>query len=225
MSANGNVLLLVGSAKRPRSTSESLGSYLIENFEAHGVETETTHLYRAYRSEEGRAALLAATDAADLIVLAFPLYVDCLPTLTIKALEDIATHRAMKGHRAGQRLVAIVNCGFPEADQNETALAICRQFAQEADFEWAGGLALGAGQGIDGRPLVDMGRMAGDITAALDIAAEALAKGKAIPEEAMAKMAQPMIPVWAYSIVGGINWRLQARQHGALRDLNNRPYL
>jgi hypothetical protein len=41
----------------------------------------------------------------------------------------------------------------------------------------------------------------------------------------MAKMAQPMIPIWAYSFVGGINWRLQARQHGALRDLNNRPYL
>ena len=225
MSAKGNVLLLIGSAKRPRSTSESLGSYLIERLEEQDMEAETMRLYRAYRSEEGRAALLAATGIADLIVLAFPLYVDCLPALTIKALKDIAAHRAIEGHRAGQRLVAIVNCGFPEANQNETALAICRRFAHEVDFEWAGGLALGAGQGIDGRPLADMGRMAGDISAALDIAAEALAEGKAVPEEAIAKMATPMIPVWAYTLVGGINWRLQARQHGALRDLNNRPYL
>ncbi len=225
MSAKGNVLLLVGSAKRPHSTSESLGSYLIEHLEAQGMETQTTRLYRAYRSEEDQAALLAATDAADLIVLAFPLYVDCLPALTIKALEDIAAHREMEGHRAGQRLVAIANCGFPEASQTETALAICRQFAHQSGFEWAGGLALGAGQGIDGRPLADMGRMAGDISAALEIAAEALAKEDAVPEEAIAKMAQPMIPTWAYSFVGGINWRLQARRHGALRDLNDRPYL
>ena len=124
----------------------------------------------------------------------------------------------------GQRLAAIVNCGFPESSQNETALRICQQFAREAGFEWAGGLALGAGQSINGRPLADLGGMVRNIAAALDLAAGALAEGGSVLGEAVTAMASPMMPAWTYSLFGGIGWRLQARQHGAQRKLNARPY-
>jgi putative NADPH-quinone reductase len=158
-SSQGHVLLLVGSAKRPRSTSESLGTYLGERLGERRFEAETLLLHRALKSDASAdkkhpcEELLAAADRADVLVIAFPLYVDSLPYLVIQAMEHIArhrkdAHRQARGKGKSQRLVAIVNCGFPEARQNDTALAICRQFAREAGFEWAGGLALGGGEAI-----------------------------------------------------------------------------
>jgi hypothetical protein len=223
MNASGQVLLLVGSAKRPRSTSESLGTYLLDRLADQGFETETVLLHRALRSEAGRKALLDATDRADLLVLAFPLYVDTLPYLVTRAMECIAAHRA-GAPRPNQRLVALANCGFPEAHHNSTALAICRRFAQETGLQWAGGLALGAGQAIDGRPLSEAGGMARHVVESLDLATEALASGAPVPPEAVETMARPLMPTWAYMHMGRLGWRMQARKHGAHRRLDARPY-
>jgi hypothetical protein len=92
-------------------------------------------------------------DAADIVILAFPLYVDGLPYLVTQAFEQIAAHRANETDVWLPLFLAIANCGFPEAAHNATALAICRQFADKAGFAWAGGLALGEGGAISGRSL------------------------------------------------------------------------
>jgi hypothetical protein len=219
------VLLLVGSAKRPRSTSESLGAYLLERLGEHGFETETVLLHRILRSNEGRAQLLAAVDRAELLVLAFPLYVDTLPYLVTRALELIAAHRRAVSSRFSQRFVALANCGFPEAPHNETALAICRLFARDTGLEWAGGLALGGGQAINGQRLSAQQGMARHVIAALDMVAEALASGCPVPPAAVGVMAESLIPAWAYMLLGGLGWRMQAWRNGALRRLAARPYV
>ncbi len=224
MSSQRDVLLLVGSAKRPRSTSESLGSYLCERLGERGFETETLLIHRALKSDQGREELLAAADHAGVIVLAFPLYVDSLPYLVIKAMEVIAKHRRAGGEREKQRLLAIVNCGFPEARQNDTALAICRQFAREVGLEWAGGLALGGGEAIGGQALPKVKGMARNVIKSLDLAAAALAEGKPVPQEAAGAMAKPITPGWIYALLGGIGWKRQAKKHGAQKKLRDRPY-
>ncbi|MBN1178986.1 MAG: NAD(P)H-dependent oxidoreductase [Anaerolineae bacterium] len=217
-------LLLVGSARRPRSTSESLGSHVLERLKTQGFDTEVILIHRAHRSEEQHAAMLDAANHADVVVLAFPLYVDCLPALVTKTLEQLATSRRAGTPKAGQRLLAIVNCGFPETSQNETALAICHQFAREARFEWAGGLAMGAGAAIDGLPLEERGGMVRHVIAALDAAAAALAAGTPVPQETVALMGRPLMPSWTYSLFGGIGWRMQARRHGTQKRLYDRPF-
>ncbi len=224
MSTQGHVLLLVGSAKRPRSTSESLGTYLGERLGERGFETETLLLHRALKSDESRAELLAATDRADVLVIAFPLYVDSLPYLVIRAMEIVAQHRQARGEGKKQRLVAIVNCGFPEAHQNDTALAICRQFAREAGFEWAGGLALGGGEAINGKSLSQVKGMARNVTKSLDLTADALTEGQPVPQEAAEAMATPITPAWAYALLGGMGWKRRAKKHGTQKKLRDRPY-
>jgi len=224
MKERERVLLLVGSAKRPKSTSESLGTYLLERLEGQGFETEMLLLHRALRSEAGQAELLAATDRADLLVLAFPLYVDTLPHLAIKALELIAEHRQAEKPSQGQRMLAIANCGFPEAAHNDTALTICRQFAHEAGFDWAGALSLGGGQTIDGRALAQVQGMARNVIRALDLAADALARGEPVPSDAEGFMSKSIVPAWAYIWMGGIGWKRQARKHGMQKMLRARPY-
>jgi hypothetical protein len=235
MNAEKKALLLVGSAKpEGTSTSESLGGYLLGRLVAQGWQAETVLLHRALRTEERTGAMLEAADAADLVILAFPLYVDTLPYLATRTLELIAEVRTSppalraipsptRGGGRGERFLAIVNCGFPEAEHCEVALGICRRFAAEAGFAWAGGLALGAGGAVNGQSLANVGGMAHNVIAALDRAAEALATGEVVPSEAESLMRRPMMPKRLYLLAGNAGWIMTARKNRALRRLGARP--
>jgi multimeric flavodoxin WrbA len=219
-------LLLVGSPKRLKSNSNALGSYLIEQLDAQStarsIECETICLHSALRSPEKTQALLDAVDAADLIALTFPLYVDSLPAPVIDALERIAAHRGRDASRS--RFVALANSGFPEMRHNAPALAICETFARHAGFEWAGGLSLGAGGVVGGVPLAENGGRTMGIRVALDLAAEALASGKSIPDKAQELLAKPVIPHWAYRLMGNWGFRQMSKKYGARKQLKARPY-
>lgn len=214
-------VLLVGSARPSgESTSESLGRRLLRRLEAGGAEWS---LHHAARVAKDPVPLLDALDAADLFILSTPLYVDSLPYLATLALETVAASRPARGPRA--RFVAIVNCGFPEASQTRTALAIARVFARRARFEWAGGLGLGGGELIAGRPLESVGWMARHVEGALDLAGAALLAGDPVPDAAIEEMARPMVPAFLYTLVGDARWRRAARHHGARDELDARPYV
>lgn len=225
MNAPKKALFLIGSAKPAgESTSEALATYLAQRLEQQGMTSATMHVARALRTETRTQNLLQAVDAAGLFVLAFPLYVGALPTLATEALERIAAHRQAPPSPAPAAFLAIANCGFPEAQHNTTALAICQQFANVAGFTWAGGLALGAGGAINGRPLAQAGGMVRHVVRALDLTAAALAAGQPAPEEAAALLARPMMPPRAYTFMGGLGWRMQARRNGVYRQLRARPF-
>jgi hypothetical protein len=218
-------LLLVGSAKPAgESTSEALGGFLAQHLQQHGIETATMHVAHALRTEARTAELLAAVDAAGLVILAFPLYVDGLPYLVTRALERIAAHRRAHPTPVPAAFLAIANCGFPEAAHNTIALSICRQFAEEAGFAWAGGLALGEGGAISGRPLAEGNGMARNVVVALDRTAAAMAAGEPAPEEAVELMARPFIPATAYMLMGDLGWLMLAVRNRALMRLGARPF-
>ena len=216
-------VLLVGSPRTRKSTSASLGGYLFEQLAARGVQTETIQVYPAFSSPERTALALQKLDAADLVVLAFPLYVDSLPAPLIAALEKIAAQRA--GRPTRQRFAAIANCGFPEASHNATALAICSIFARQSGFAWAGGLALGGGEGVvHGMPLDQLDGRALPIKKSLEMAADALAVGEPIPPAAGDLLAKPAVPSWLYLLLGAYGWRQQAGHYGMRRKIKDRPY-
>jgi multimeric flavodoxin WrbA len=216
-------LLLVGSPRTRKSTSNSLGSYLFEQLSRQNIQTETIYIHTTMRSTERTKALLKAVDAADLVLLAFPLYVDSLPAPAIEALERIAAHQ--QGQTTRKLFAAIANCGFPEAHHNNTALAICAIFAQQAGFEWSGSLSLGAGEGlVHGVPLNEAGGPAVPIKKSLEMAAEALAAGERIPQAAIDLMAKSFVPGWLYRAMGWFGWKQQAKRWGADKSLKRRPY-
>ena len=157
-----------------------------------------------------------------------PLYVDQLPAPLIQTLELIAERR--KGSLGAspwagplvQKLVVIVQCGFPETRQNQPAADIMRQFAREAGFSWAG--ALGMGGAVGGNRLEKPGGMARDVHKALDIAAASLAGGGDIPEEASRLMARPLMPRWLYVLAANWGFRGEIRKHGIRKQVHARPY-
>ena len=222
------VLLLVGSPRGRKSTSAALGGYLAGRLTAHGVPTETIQLYPALGSRERTRSLIEAVDAHDLIVLAFPLYIDSLPGPVTRALELIAARRSNAqpaGEARRPAFAAIVNSGLPEAEQNQTALAICDQFARRAGFTWAGGLALGGGYSVvNGTPLDELGWRGNSIRASLELTADSLASGNPIPDEAVRLMAKRRISKWMILLLGPIGWLLKARKYGTVRTLWRQPY-
>lgn len=224
-SSPGSALLLAGSPKGIRSSSAFLGAYLMEQLARRGVETRTIFLVPAQRSPAKLAALLAATDKADLVVLSFPLYVDSLPAPVIRCLERVAAHHAAHAGRSGQTFMAVCNSGFPESRQNDTALAICRCFADAVGWRWAGGLPLGGGHGlVQSQPLATRRGPARFVLPALDLTAQALRSGSPIPEEAVRLFAKPFVPAWLYRIMGHIGWHVEARRARTTRSLRARPY-
>jgi len=220
-------LLIVGSPKtKSPSTSGVLGEELLGRLAKAGWQTESLTLKPSTFREPGEAELLAAVDRADLLLVAFPLYIDVLPYLPTKALEVIAEHRRAAGAGARpQGLFGLANNGFPEAHQNNLALSILRRFAARSGMAWLGGMALGAGEGIlGGRPLEAKGANGIPlfrISQALDAAGAALARGEALPAEASQGMARVPIPymprfIWHQVFMRGAAsyWQAQAASHG-----------
>ena len=227
MSTVNKVLLLVGSPKPKDSTSESLGSYLLERIVENSVEgeveTETIRIHTQLRSEEKIEDILSKIDGSDLLLLAFPLYIDSLPRPVIRLLELITEHRSTPPWEK-PKIAVICNCGFPESAHNALAIHMCQMFATGAGMGWLGGLPLGGGSAIAGRSLTELGGLVRNVRKALDIAAAALATGEAVPKEAVELLAKPMIPRWLYLLIGNHSWNRTARKNGVKGQLYNRPY-
>ncbi len=93
MTSNKRVLLLIGSPKGEKSTSASLGNYLISKLEEFGMISEKLFIHRLVNREEKLQELSQIIENVDLIILTFPLYVDSLPAPVIKAMESIKENR------------------------------------------------------------------------------------------------------------------------------------
>jgi hypothetical protein len=218
-----HVTLWVGSAKpRGESTSEAIGNALVSRLVKRGWTSETVYVARAVRlGRDGAPALVDAVRRADLLVLSCPVYVDCLPSLVIAGLEQLA--RADLGPTP-PALVPIVQCGFPELTHTSLALEILDVAAQRIGLPWAGHLALGGGGMIDGRELADLGGRVHHQLAALQTAATSLDAGEPISAASTEEFAQTAIGPTGYRTLGQLGWIAAAAQRGALFDLWKRPF-
>ncbi len=205
-------VLLVGSPKGlARSTGSRRAAVLLDALQDRGWAQEKVHLLSALRSEEGRAGLLKVVASTDLVILATPLYVDSLPAPVVGALEHLHGHHRSMGEP--KQFVAFLNCGFPEASHNATALQICRLFTEAMGWMWAGGLSMG-GTGMTGEILQQV----------MTQVAEALARGDPVPTGAAALVSKPRMKTWLYILGGNVMWRRLARRQGSQRNLSARPY-
>ncbi|MGB5615248.1 MAG: hypothetical protein WBM78_00295, partial [Desulfobacterales bacterium] len=196
----GNVLLIVGSPKiKHRSTSAILGEYLLGTMTSAGWKAEVLTLNRRLDRGEGQIDLCSAMDRSDLILWAFPLYINSLSYLVTKALEVIASHKKRSQVKKPQRIFVIINNGFPEYRQNALALAICRCFADQCGYSWLGALALGAGEALGGGQELTQTKRSGPpvkhVIKALDKAGQELAEGNAIYSDTQSLISKSPIPI------------------------------
>ncbi|HCC33839.1 MAG TPA: hypothetical protein DEQ28_08095 [Clostridiales bacterium] len=242
MSGLRRALLLVGSPRRARSTSASLGGYLLDRLANHGV-TGCAHFLEdlppaaAYDVGAGSEPAPASNRAvpaigpalaigdADLLILAFPLYVDAPPAPVIRAMVAMAEARRRERATDGAPgFVAIVNCGFPEAHHADVALAISGRFAAVCRFRWLGGMAMGLGGMLGGRPLGEGDARLAHLEQGLELAAAALARDEAVPELARELLARPVVTPARFVAMGNRNWSDKAAARGLQDRLREQPY-
>ncbi|MFX1571914.1 MAG: hypothetical protein ACFFB0_04145 [Promethearchaeota archaeon] len=209
MNNNKKALLLIGSPKVEKSTSASLGNYLISKLEKSGMSIEKGFIYKIINREEKIKELFKMIDNTDLIILSFPLYIDCLPAPVIKAMELIKEGRDNLEIKNTPSLMAICNNGFPESSQNMIALQICRVFSKDCGFAWKGGIPVGGGGAINGAPLKKRKGMVRNIIKGLDIAAKDLANGREIPQKAINIISKKVASYNLYRIFANLEFRFQ----------------
>jgi hypothetical protein len=216
-------LLLIGSPHGFNSTSNSLGSYILDNLQSCGYEISKIHAQVAIHNQEKQSEMLSHVADSDLLILAFPLYVDSLPSGLILALEKIAEDRKKKAATKHTQILVIVNNGFPDNKQNATAISICKQFANEIGYEWAGGLTLGAGAMINGAPL-EKAPMMKNVKKALDLTTQTLLEGSTVSNEVTELMSKTVMPKFLLTMFANMGWKSMAKPYGTQKMLRDRPY-
>lgn len=237
MTSSKRVLLLVGSPRGKRSTSTVLGTYLLNLLTKQGLGSLASQwIGPVLKSQEKIKKMLEAVDAADIIVVAAPLYDDCQPYIVIKAMELISAHQknlAKAPDVNGEKLFSvIVNCAFPEEHHPQTVVRIYRKFAEDMGFRWGGSLAIRAGetlQGRKGKTLDDVGSMAKRVKEALALMADSLSKGLPSVDQTLCVIPESFLR-GPFSFLGSFfiwqsnrHWATLAKKRG--RDVSARPFV
>jgi hypothetical protein len=228
MNQLSTVLLLNGSPKCEKSNSRQIGKFLVDRLKEKGLKSEEAFIARLVKSSQESEKLLRLVNTAGIIVFTTPLYVDSLPSFTIKAMEVIRDHRVADPQVEDPLLVAVMNCGFPEKEHMEIALKIIKDFSEEANLRWGGAIVVGMGMALNGEPLSEKNGMTRNLTKGLSLAAVALAEGQPVPPEAEELASKSFLPLFLAKTMlrafGKRMWNNQAKSNGVKPNMYARPY-
>ena len=138
-----NIVLLNGSPRINGSTSMKLLELLQSQL---GIDCDTKVLEVAKSINQKTQTLDYEVMAkADAIVIAFPLYVYCLPGVLVEYLSGYSDYRKSIGETLSPKIYAVINCGFPEARINNDAALVVKSFCQEIGAEYRFSVLIGGG--------------------------------------------------------------------------------
>lgn len=135
------VLLLNAS---PRSTESSSAIYL-------------SHLETALKKQEVSCSSVTLSSDnhhelgdqlfhSDKVVMAFPLYADCIPS-TLLSFWNYIEQQASE-YNTRPKIYVVINCGYLEHTDNDIAISIVKQFCIQVGFEYGFALKIGSGEMI-----------------------------------------------------------------------------
>lgn len=163
---------------------------------------------------------------ADALIIAFPLYIFCMPGMLTRFLEDYYKYYTEnKESKSRLKVYAIVNCGFPEPDINLEAVNVIRSFCRHINADFRFGILLGGGGMLLGAK--DAPFMKKTMTSinnefskiADDICSDSLDKIDNVSIHVN-------FPGWAYLFMGNKGWVSSARKNGLRKkDLYNKPLI
>ena len=217
-------LLLSGSPRGTASTSYSLLEYFGSKLQDFGKTNELSMAHALVRSDSEVLAFSQRLDEADYLILAAPLYVDSAPSHVIRLLTRVAALRQNTTQEKRPKFAVIVNSGFPERHHNDLAISIYKQFAEEANLDWVGGIPFGGGAIIGGTSLESSGGRGMNARVALDLLAKSLCEDTGIPEECIAKMNKLIVPKRLYLMMAHSGWKSMAAANNVKDQINDKPY-
>lgn len=83
---------------------------------------------------------------ANVVIIAFPLYVYCVPGLLMRFLEDYYTYCKKVILRTKKaKVYVIINCAFPDPSICDEAIRVLKNFCKRTGMEWRFAVLVGAG--------------------------------------------------------------------------------
>ncbi|MDR1796072.1 MAG: NAD(P)H-dependent oxidoreductase [Clostridiales Family XIII bacterium] len=204
------IVLINGSPKTKRSISGTLLGALSEHLPPE-AERAQLHVIGA-----GGAEARAAIAGADVWVLAFPLYIDGLPSHLIRFLE-----RAVVGEvvpKQGAVVYTLVNNGFYEPEQCKNAVAAVKLFCNKAGLFWGQAVCVGAGpmagfMPLEKRPMAPVASALGEFAVSIST----VATGEDL-------YVRPNVARFLYVKSAHAGWKKAAEKAGfSLSDLRRLP--
>lgn len=136
----GNVLILNGSPRAPKSNSRQYAEIFSTNCQ---LPSDYFNI-----SKNNHAELCQRMSEYSDVLLVFPLYADLLPVGFLNFLKHLEANPPKR-----KPVVSIlINCGFLEHQQNDIALKMLRFFCRKNGYRMGSVLALGSGEAILGTP-------------------------------------------------------------------------
>ncbi|WP_438435187.1 flavodoxin family protein [Gorillibacterium sp. sgz500922] len=149
--------------------------------------------------------------SADAIVLAFPLYVDAIPSQLMSVLVEVEALRRRDSSKR-VRVYALINNGFYEGQQSRIAVDILRHWCDRCGFQFGMAVGQGAGEMLGSMEKVPLGHgPLKNLGKAMEKLAAAIRRG----DSAESVHIQPNFPriAWRLAAVHGF-WHPTAKKNG-----------
>jgi len=212
------IALIDGSPK----TGKSCSSFLLKALEPHIAAGNATTRFRVstqpLTDEEYRELC-----RMDTLVLAFPLYVDAVPSHLFRMLVTLENYLKTEVNRKKEIFVyTIVNNGFFEGEQNHIAIDIVKNWCVRCGLHFGQGMGQGAGEMVGSLKKVPLGRgpLKNTGRALQEIAENILSRRSAPP-----LFVRPNFPRFVWCFMGThFGWNMRARKNGLTKkDLLKHP--
>lgn len=219
------IMYINGSPRGEKSSSSALilkdiGGLLTAD-DSREEDTEIFTLPRNIKKET--LPFLETMNDADIWIIALPLYFDVLPGHLTWWLQEYQRYRVSRNEMKKIRVYGIINCGFPEAEQNTGALRVLEIFCRKCGLEWRFGIGLGMGEPYKQMHGIPLGsRFKSEILASYKAIARDLKSEESTLENNY--FVRIKYPRFLYRIQGAWGWVSSAKKNGVSRKaLHARP--
>lgn len=217
-----SVLVIEGS-RRPKSNTGAIARELRARLEGTGAVADVWRVPRWGAGPEATGEALERLAGADVVVLVAPSYLDELPAVTQRLLEDVWERRAeLHGH--APLFYGIAHSGFPEPVQRRAELRSMRFFAGQMGWSWMGGIGFGGTSPIDGRPLDEAGMFSRQLRSVLPLAAADIAAARPFSPATVARADRSPFPLPLRAMIALVNARTRKTARDGQLDLDARVY-
>ena len=145
MSERKQIAIIAASPKPPgKAASDFLAKVTGEMLQGGQTDAHVINARQALTKKTTDEAFRTMAEA-DALIIIFPLYVFCLPGVTMRFLEMYRNYAATLPTRKRPGVYAVINSGFPEPDINEEAARVVHRFADAIGARFCYGVLIGGG--------------------------------------------------------------------------------
>jgi multimeric flavodoxin WrbA len=200
-----NIALVNGSPKFKNSVSGNILNSLKPNLQDNNIIEEYV-----FRTNEIKSDDLEHISKCNVIVFAFPLYVDGIPSHLLRCLDQM--EKFLSSNTNNEIYVyTIINIGFYEGKQAALAIEMMKNWAEKANVKWGQGIGIGGGGMMS---MIEKSAEGKGLMKSAYNSLTSLANNIILRTSSDEIYTTPGIPRIVYKIGGEMGWRQTAKENG-----------